>query len=99
MVSVYDSRMICTYKQYCVLINDIQSVLGRVHNCVGERALRCEMVTSSYVYRPNHSYVDCLFHLHSDFTRGLVVAGVLHCVKSELPHQGNTVKYYVFICL
>ena len=71
-----------------------KSVLGRVRNCVGERALRCEMVASSYVHQPDHSYVDFMFSLHSDLTRGGVVAGVLHSVWSELPHQGNTLEYY-----
>ena len=72
----------------------IKSVLGRLRNCVGEQALRCEMVASSYVYQPNHSYADFTFSLHSDLTRAIVVAGVLHCVWSELPHQGSTLQYY-----
>ncbi len=38
-----------------------KSVLGRVRNCVGEQALRCEMVASSYVCQPNQSYAD--FHV------------------------------------
>ena len=58
----------------------IKSVLGRVRNCVGEQALHCEMVASSYVCQPNHSYAESMFHLHSDHTRGCVVAGVLHSV-------------------
>ena len=53
------SRLTCT-----------KSVLGRVRNCVGERALRCEMVASSYVCQPNHNYADFMFRLHSDPTRG-----------------------------
>ena len=57
------------------IYND-KSVLGRVRNCVGERALCCEMVASSYECQPNHSYVDFMFGLHSDLTRGVVVAGV-----------------------
>ena len=61
-----------------------KSILLRVRNCVGERALRCEIMVSSYMCQPNHSYVDCLFCLHSDLTRGLVVASVLHCVWLEL---------------
>ena len=74
-----------------LVIASIKSVLGRVRNCVGERAPRCETVASSYVHQPDHSYV---FRLHSDLTRGGVVAGVLHSVWSELPHQGNTLEYY-----
>ena len=58
----------------------VKSVLGRVHNCVGERALRCEMVASSYVCQPNHNYADFMFRLHSDPTSVLVVADVLHYV-------------------
>ena len=61
------------------------SELGRVRNCVGEQALRCEMVASFYMCQPNHSYADSLFRLHSDLTRAVVVAGVLYSVWSELP--------------
>ena len=71
-----------------------KNVLGRVRNCVGERALRCETVASSHVHQPDHSCVDFMFCLHSDLTcHGVVagvVAGVLHSVWSELPHQ----EYY-----
>jgi hypothetical protein len=81
---------------FCVLIGIkiilTKSVLGRVRNCVGEQALRCEMVASSYVCQPNHSYADSMFCLHSDHTRGCVVAGVLHSVWSELSHQGTTLQ-------
>ena len=52
-----------------------KSVLGRVCNCVGEQALRGEMMASSYVYQPNHSYADFTFSLHSDLIRAIVVAG------------------------
>ena len=38
-----------------------KSVLGRVRNCVGERALRCEMVASSYVCQPSHNCADFMF--------------------------------------
>ena len=31
-----------------------KSVLGRVRSCVGEQALRCEMVAPSYMCQPNH---------------------------------------------
>ena len=47
----------------CVCL--IKSVLGRVHNCVSEQALCCEMVALSYVCQPNHSYADFIF----DFTQ------------------------------
>ena len=57
-----------------------KNVLGRVRNYIGERTLSCKMVASSYVCHPNHSYVDCPFHLHSDLTRGLVFASVLDCI-------------------
>ena len=67
-----------------------KSVLGRVRNCVGEQALHCDMVASSYMCQPNHSYAESMFRLHSDHTRGYVVAGVLHSVWLELPHQGAT---------
>ena len=72
----------------CHIRYNIKSVLLRVCNYKGERALRCEMVASFYACQPNHSYVDCLFRFHSDLTRGLVVAGVLHCARSELPTKG-----------
>ena len=75
-------------------VDIIKSVLGRVRNCVGEQALRCEMVASSYVHQPNHSYAVFLFRLHSDLTCAIVVADVLHSVWSELPHQGSTRQYY-----
>ena len=67
-----------------------KSVLGRVRNCVGEQALCCETMASSYVCQPNHSYSD---RLHSDHTHAIVVAGVQHSIWSELPHQGNTLQY------
>ena len=38
------------------------------------RELYSVKVVSSYVCQPNHSYVDFMFHLHSDLTRGCVVA-------------------------
>ena len=58
---------------------------------MGERALRCEMVASSYVCQPNHNYADFVFRLHSDPTSVLVVADVLHYVWCELR---NTLWYY-----
>ena len=54
---------------------------------MGEQALRCEIVVSSYVCQPNHSYMYVL-HLHSDHTRGCVVAGVLHSVWQNYPTKG-----------
>ena len=63
-----------------IYMYSIKSVLGRVCNCVGEQALHCEMVASSYVGQPNHSYAESMFRLHSNHTRGCVVAGVLHNV-------------------
>ncbi len=60
---------------------------------MGEQALRCEMVVSSYVCQPNHSYADSMFRLRSDPTRGCVVAGVLHSVWSELPHHTKGLPY------
>ena len=75
-----------------------KSVLGRVRNCMGERALCCETMASSYECQPNHTYTDLMFRLHSDCTRAIVVAGVLHSIWSELPHQGNTLKYYSLAC-
>ena len=64
---VHASGSMCTTK----------SVLGRVRNCMGEQALHCEMVASSFVCQLNHSYAESMFRLHSDHTRGCVVAGVL----------------------
>ena len=49
-----------------------------------KQAIRCEIVASSYVCQPNHTHADIMFHLHSDHTRAIVVAGVLHSVWSEL---------------
>ena len=44
---------------------------------MGEQALHCEMVASSFTCQPNHSSMFCL---HSDHTRGRVVAAVLHSI-------------------
>ena len=63
-----------------------KSVLGRIRNCVG---LCCEMVASFYECQPNHSYVDFMFRLHSDLTRGVVVAGVLY--RADRPREYPTV--------
>ena len=52
---------------------------------MGEQALRREMVTSSYMCQPNHSYEGFMFCLHSGLTHVRVVVGVLHSVWSELP--------------
>ena len=78
-----------------IIIIIIKSGLGRVRNCVSKLALCIEMVASFYMSQPNHSYADFMFSLHSDPTRAIVVAGVLHRVWSELPHQGS----YLFIGL
>ena len=80
---MYDHTIMIVY-----YIRFDKSVLGRVRNCVGEQALCCEMVASSYVHQPYHSYADFMFRLHSDPTHAIVVAGVLHCVWSELPTKG-----------
>ena len=82
------------------IIDHTKSVLGRVRNCVGEQALHYDMVASSYVCQPNHSYIyaESMFRFHSDHTRGYVVAGVPHSVWLELPHQGTTLQYYSQAC-
>ena len=46
----------------------------------------------------NHSCADFMFCLHSNPTHAIVVAGVLHCVWSEAPPQGNTLQYYSWPC-
>ena len=76
------------------LFSHRKSRLRRVRNCMGELALRFETVASFYVCQPNHSYSHFMFSLHSDLTHANVVTDVLHCVWSELPHQGNTLQYY-----
>ena len=86
--------VLSTYYDALMLLDNIKSVLGRVRNCVGKQALHCEMVASSYVHQPNHSYANFMFGLHSDLTRAIVVADVLHSVWSELPHQGSTLQDY-----
>ena len=78
--STFDDALIiilCGSRLKYVRIRAIKSVLGRVRNCVDEQALHCEMAVSSYVCQPNHSYAESMFRLHSDHTRGCVVAGVL----------------------
>ena len=58
-----------------------KSGLRRVRNCVGELALRFEMVASFYMHQPNHiphSYSHFMFSLHSDLTCANVVTDVLH---------------------
>ena len=61
------------------------------------------MVVSFYMCQPNHSYSHFMFSLYSDLTRANVVTDALHCVWSELPHQGNTALFmylYLYsICL
>ena len=71
-----------------------KSGLRRVRNCVGELAVRFETVASFYVCQPNHSYAVFMFSLYSDTTCAIVVAGVLHLVWSELPHQGSYLQDY-----
>ena len=55
-------------------VDTIKSGLKRVRNCMGEQALRCEIVVSSYMCQPNYSYADFMFHLHvhSDHTHAIV---------------------------
>lgn len=45
-----------------------------------------------YVCQPLHSYAVSFTYQSSDLTGVIVVVGVLHSVRSELPHQG--VNYY-----
>ena len=70
-----------------LLMHIIKSVLERVCNCMDEQALCCEMVVSSYMYQPNHSYADFMFRLHSDLTWFIVVkiADVLQCLVKTIP--------------
>ena len=48
-------------------------------------AVHCDMVASSYLCQPNHSYAESMFRLHSDHTRDCVVAAVLHSPTKRLP--------------
>ena len=91
------------------LYHNIKSILGRVHNCIGEQALHYEMVASSYVCQPNHSYAESMFRLHSDHTCGCVVAGVLSDYQPRdyptvlfiglWPHSFHKIMYLYSICL
>jgi hypothetical protein len=71
---------------------------------VSEQGLRCEMVASSY---SNQSYADSIFRLHSDHTRGCVVAGVLHRTTDYptvvfiglWPHSFHKIMYFYNIYL
>ena len=64
-----------------VPLTQAKNVLGRVRNCVGEQALHCEMVASSYCASLTIAiYAESMFRSHSDHTCGCVVAGVLHNV-------------------
>ena len=81
-----------------VRVSKGKSVLGRVRNCVGKRALCCEMVASSYVHQPDHSYVDFMFRLHSDLTRGHVFAGVLHSGGQNCPIKGMLYRVFNSLC-
>jgi hypothetical protein len=70
----------------------IQSVLGRVRNCVGEQVLHCEMVACLSLTKVMQI---SMFRLHRDHTRGCVVAGVLHAESVRTgPHQGTALQYY-----
>ena len=60
------------------VVRSIKNVLVSVCNCVGEQALHCERVASSYVCQPNHSYLDFMFRLHGDVTCAIVIADILH---------------------
>ena len=90
---LYMSCLYCVTKKRDYIY--IKSGLRGARNCVGELALRFEMVASFYVCQPNHSYAVFIFSLHSDPTCAIVVADVLHRVWSELPHQES----YLFIGL
>ena len=79
------------------IIGRNKNVLGRVRNCMGEQALHCEMVASSYVHQPYHSHADFMFHLHSDPTHAIVVAGMQHCVCCAVTpplHNISTILTY-----
>ena len=78
-LSQHKSTVLCILDLNLVTITAYivtKSVLGRVRNCVDEQALRCEMVVSSYVFQPNHSYADSILR----HTRGCVVAGAAQCL-------------------
>ena len=82
----------------------IKCALGRVRNCMGEQALRCETVASSYVCQPNHNYVDFVFRLHSDLTRCHVLAGIQHSaalclVRTAPPREYPTLLFIGLTCL
>ena len=51
-----------------------------------------KMVASSYVCQPNHSYV---FRLHSDHTRGCVVAGVLQSLVKTTPPRDYPTELFI----
>ena len=68
---------IIVYGATTVLLTCTKSGLRRVRNCVGELALRFEMVASFYVCQPNRSYSHFMFSLHSDLIRANVVTDVL----------------------
>ena len=72
--NVLNHKYIHMYKQECI---------GRVCNWL---ALHCEIVASSYMCQPNHSYADFMFRLHSDLTPTTVGAGMLYRVWSKVPH-------------
>jgi hypothetical protein len=97
-----------------IVYNYSKSVLGRVGNCVGEQALCCEVVASSYMCLPNHSYADSIFRLHSDHTCGCVVAGcAAQCLVRTTPprdyptvvfiglwpHSFHKIMYFYSVCL
>ena len=84
-----------------ITLHHNKSGLRRVRDCVGELAPRFEMVASFYVCQPNHSYSHFMFSytviLHACHC-GCRCTAVLHCVRSELPHQGSTLQYYSYVC-
>ena len=84
------------------------SRLRRVRNCVGELALRFEIVASFYVCQPNHSYSHFMFSLHSDLTRATVQCLVRTIPPRECPtvlfiglwpHSFHKIMYLYSICL
>ena len=72
----------------CMTSNLVQKGEGETANCYRQECIRksiyitvykyalcCEMA-SSYLHQPNHSYVNFMFHLHSDVIHTIVVANV-----------------------
>ena len=94
-------------------VHTAKSVLGRVRNCVGEQALRCEMVASFYVHQPNHSYADSCFvyivilhvllwlQVHCTVSgQSYPTKGLPYCIIHSLwPHSFYKIMYLYSICL